>query len=318
MAKNSAKQEFQFAHIETYARRPAARAKGPDKHSVADILGEASRTPGHCPHVAQPAEPEVVEGIHPTELLARHDALVESRRIAGKRNKLDVHTLAASVYTWPEMVEYTDHDRFWRFVHDTLEFHRRHVGPIDSALIHWDETYPHLHIYTSSMDARGLSPGWRAKREVLDAGGKAKAANAAYIKAMEGWQDLFYAEVGQLNGLDRFGPKLQRLTRSQYRAAKFERLEAGDRADFGTQPLPVAECICLFDGFDDRRRRQYGRVQVNRLQHGNTLVDSCFGPIGIDAFKDLLMSIEIMRSDCFSLFQESQQYCFFGDIGFAQ
>ncbi|MNF98651.1 hypothetical protein D3C84_815200 [compost metagenome] len=99
------------------------------------------------------------------------------------------------------------------------------------------------------------------------------------------------------------------------------RLEAGDGADFRTQPLPVAECICLFDfcgGFDDRRRRQYGRVRMNRLQHGNTLVDGSIGPIGINAFKDLLMGIEIMRSDRFGLFQKSQQYRLFGDIGFAQ
>ena len=227
MAK--AEPEFQFAHVETYARKPAARAKDGEKHSVKDILGEAMRVPENSPHVAAPREPELVEGMHPAELLARHDELVASRRIAGKRNKVDVHTLAAAVYSWPELVEYTDRERFWQFVLDVLEFHRKHIGPIDSAIVHWDETYPHLHIYTSSMDARGLTPGWRAKREVLDAGGKAKDANAAYKEAMRGWQDAFYLEVGQLNGLDRLGPKRQRLTRREHRDGKLERQAAGDR-----------------------------------------------------------------------------------------
>jgi len=79
------------------------------------------------------------------------------------------------------------------------------------------------------MDARRLSPGWRAKREVLEAGGDAKAAGRAYRDAMRNWQDLFYAEVGQINGLDRYGPRRQRLTRAQFRAAKAERVAAADR-----------------------------------------------------------------------------------------
>ncbi len=231
MAQKPAKQEFQFAHLETYARRPAVRAKGDQKHSVADILSEASRTSGHCPHVPNPGEPEVVVGLHPTELLAQLDALVKQRKVAGrKRNRLDVHVLAAAVYSWPEVVEYVDRQRFDQFVLDTLEWHRRHVGPIDSAVIHRDETYPHLHIYTVSADARGLSPGYRARREAEAAGKSAGHQKAAYCMAMEKeWQDVFYAEVGAPNGLDRFGPKRQRLTRAEFRAAKLARLEAGDR-----------------------------------------------------------------------------------------
>lgn len=256
MAQKPAKQEFQFAHIETYARRPAMRAKGDQKHSVADILGEASRTPGYCPHVAQPGEPEVVAGLHPTELLARHDALVESRRIAGKRNKQDVHTLAAAVYSWPELVEYTDRQRFYQFVRDVLEFHRKHVGPIDSAIVHWDETYPHLHIYTSDMDARRLSPGWRVKREVLEAGGDAKAAGLAYRHAMRNWQNLFYAEVGQINALDRYGPRRQRLTRAQFRAAKAERLAAADRLRAARDRAAEAEQVA------EQARERASRAQM--------------------------------------------------------
>lgn len=223
-----AKSEFQFAHLETYARRPAPGKDGA-KRSCAEILGEAARVPDNCPHVAEPGEPEVVAGLHPSELLAGLDDLVKSRRITGKRNKQDVHVLAAAVYSWPEVVDYADRERLRRFVQDVLEWHRKHVGPVDSAVLHWDETYPHLHVYTVDMDARRLSPGWREKRAVLDAGGKAKDANAAYKAAMTGWQDQFYAEVGQLNGLDRFGPQRQRLTRREHRAAKLERLEAGDR-----------------------------------------------------------------------------------------
>ncbi len=254
MAK--ARQEFQFAHLETYARRPAARAKGPDKHSVADILGEASRTPGHCPHVPNPGEPEVVAGVHPTELLARHDELVASRRIAGKRNKQDVHTLAAAVYSWPEVVEYTDRERFARFVADVLAFHRKHVGPVDSAVVHWDETYPHLHVYTSDMDARRLSPGWRARREAEAAGLRGRSVSEAYKAAMTGWQDSFYAEVGQLSGLDRYGPRRQRLTRREHRDGKLERLAAGDRLRAARDRAAEAEQVA------EQARERASRAQM--------------------------------------------------------
>lgn len=256
MAQKPAKQEFQFAHIETYARKPAVREKGDQKHSVADILNEAMRLPDNCPHVPNPGEPEVVEGMHPAELLARHDQLVESRRIKGKRNKQDVHTLAAAVYSWPELVEYTDRERFARFVQDVLAFHRKHVGPVDSAALHWDETYPHLHVYTSDMDARRLSPGWRAKREVLEAGGDAKAAGRAYRDAMRNWQDLFYAEVGQINALDRYGPRRQRLTRAQFRAAKAERLAAADRLRAARDRAAEAEQVA------EQARERASRAQM--------------------------------------------------------
>lgn len=256
MAKHSAKQEFQFAHLETYARRPAARAKGDQKHSVADILGEASRTPGHCPHVPNPGEPEVVAGVHPTELLARHDELVASRRIAGKRNKQDVHTLAAAVYSWPEVVEYTDRERFARFVADVLAFHRKHVGPVDSAVVHWDETYPHLHVYTSDMDARRLSPGWRARREAEAAGLRGRSVSEAYKAAMTGWQDSFYAEVGQLSGLDRYGPRRQRLTRREHRDGKLERLAAGDRLRAARDRAAEAEQVA------EQARERASRAQM--------------------------------------------------------
>ncbi len=243
MAQKVEKREFQFAHIETYARVPAKRSKGDQKHSCAQILGEAARTPGHCPHVSEPGQPEVVVGLHPTELLAQLDDLVKQRKVEGrKRNKLDVHVLAAAVYSWPEVVEYTDRERFARFVQDVLAFHRKHVGPIDSALIHWDETYPHLHVYTVSADARSLSPGYRARRVAEAAGQGSGHQKAAYCMAMEKeWQDPFYAEVGAPNGLDRYGPKRQRLTRAEFRKAKMGRLEAGDRLRAVREQVQAAE-----------------------------------------------------------------------------
>lgn len=243
MAQKPAKQEFQFAHIETYARVPAERQKGDRKRSCAEILGEAARTPGHCPHVANPGEPEVVAGLHPTELLAQLDDLVKQRKVEGrKRNRKDVHVLAACVYSWPEVIEYVDRERFGRFVQDVLDYHRRHVGPIDSALIHWDETYPHLHVYTVSADARSLSPGHRARRVAEAAGQASGHQKAAYCMAMEKeWQDVFYAEVGAPNGLDRYGPKRQRLTRAEFREAKMGRLEAGDRLRAVREQVQAAE-----------------------------------------------------------------------------
>jgi hypothetical protein len=220
---------FQFGHLNTYARKPKP-GQSDSARSVREILGEAARMAENCPHVTNPKPPVHIAGMTPDMLAERLDMLLAERAIEGKRKpRGDVHVLAAGVYSWPEHVDYYDQSRLDGWIADQLAWHRQHIGPVDCAVLHLDEAFPHVHVYTADPDARRLVPGWQAKRQALAAGAPAKEANKAYREAMIGWQDVLYEGVGQYHGLDRLGPKRQRLRRPEFRAAKQARFDAGDR-----------------------------------------------------------------------------------------
>lgn len=78
-----------------------------------------------------------------------------------------------------------ENDKFFR---DCLQFHENHFGHIISAVIHYDETTPHLHIISVP-----LTPDNRlSARDVI--GNKAKMSKT---------QDSFFEQVGRSYGLER-------------------------------------------------------------------------------------------------------------------
>lgn len=78
-----------------------------------------------------------------------------------------------------------ENDKFFR---DCLQFHENHFGHIISAVIHYDETTPHLHVISVP-----LTPDNRlSARDVI--GNKAKMSKT---------QDSFFEQVGRSYGLER-------------------------------------------------------------------------------------------------------------------
>ena len=78
-----------------------------------------------------------------------------------------------------------ENDTFFR---DCLKFHERHFGHIISAVIHYDETTPHLHIISVPL----TQDGRLSARDVI--GNKAKMSKT---------QDSFFEQVGKGYGLER-------------------------------------------------------------------------------------------------------------------
>lgn len=78
-----------------------------------------------------------------------------------------------------------ENDKFFR---DCLKFHERHFGHIISAVIHYDETTPHLHIVSVPL----TKDGRLSARDVI--GNKAKMSKT---------QDQFFEQVGRDYGLER-------------------------------------------------------------------------------------------------------------------
>lgn len=229
--------ENQFGHVDTFARNPKAGKKGTKAKSVNEILGEAMRLPENCPHVPNPQPPVHVAGMTPEELSLNIDKLLDERKIEGKKKpRGDIHVLAGGVYSWPESVNDFDKVRFELWMKEQIEWHRENVGEVDCAVVHFDESYPHLHIYTVDPDARRLVPGHVAKREaehLAAESGKSnkdicKLGNAAYKAAMTDWQDDLWQGVGKYHGLDRIGPRLQRIPPKDYAQEKKARFAASD------------------------------------------------------------------------------------------
>lgn len=79
----------------------------------------------------------------------------------------------------------TENDKFFR---DCLKFHESHFGHIISAVVHYDETTPHLHIISVPL----TKDGRLSARDVI--GNKAKMSKT---------QDQFFEQVGRGYGLER-------------------------------------------------------------------------------------------------------------------
>ena len=75
-----------------------------------------------------------------------------------------------------------------KFFQDCLKFHNEHFGHIISAVIHYDETTPHLHIISVPL----TQDGRLSARDVI--GNKAKMSKT---------QDAFFEQVGRGYGLER-------------------------------------------------------------------------------------------------------------------
>ena len=75
-----------------------------------------------------------------------------------------------------------------KFFQDCLKFHNEHFGHIISAVVHYDETTPHLHVISVPL----TKDGRLSARDVI--GNKAKMSKT---------QDQFFEQVGKSYGLER-------------------------------------------------------------------------------------------------------------------
>jgi len=224
----------QFAHVQTHSRKISANHKGKNAAwTASDIASEARRDAEHSKHVEDPKAPIPLVG-DLTTLEEQLDQYLKENKITTKNGtereaRSDAHVMISNVYSWPEHVDYFDKKRFDAFAKDVIEFHRKEFGECHAAVTHLDEEFPHIHAYTYDKAAKDLHPGEIAKKQAYADGKTSKEANQAYREAMSDFQERFYQEVGKRHGLDRVGPKRQRLTRKQWREQKEARLANADR-----------------------------------------------------------------------------------------
>ena len=110
-------------------------------------------------------------------------------KAAGAKTRANSVLALDTLYTAsPEFFQGKTNEENDKFFRDCLKFHESHFGHIISAVIHYDETTPHLHVVSVPL----TKDGRLSARDVI--GNKAKMSKT---------QDAFFEQVGRGYGLER-------------------------------------------------------------------------------------------------------------------
>lgn len=108
---------------------------------------------------------------------------------AGAKTRANSVLALDTLYTAsPEFFQGKTNEENDRFFRDCLKFHENHFGHIISAVVHYDETTPHLHVISVPL----TKDGRLSARDVI--GNKSKMSKT---------QDSFFEQVGRGYGLAR-------------------------------------------------------------------------------------------------------------------
>ncbi|BCM24350.1 plasmid recombination protein [Methyloradius palustris] len=243
MAKKE--QKSQFMHLELYSRTGAIiQSSKARKTSTVGVINEAIRTNGFTSHIMadgySPAPPTYLYSQnnlslddHYKEILAQ----VENEKDSlGRKIKSDKNILLAGVVSYPKPRlannwDSDDKQNYIMFKDQSIEFMKNKWGDnLLCVLEHTDEEYPHLHFYVVNKNRIASTPEMHPGfAENIRLEKEAKAENRPVIKkeqvsaykiAMRKFQDDFFNTVSIYCGFDRLGPKVQRLTRTEWKIRK--------------------------------------------------------------------------------------------------
>jgi len=221
---------FQFIHVEGYGRSAGAGKKG--GRSIGDVVNEAVREEGHCPHVENPQPPKILHGVSPVEAGRIASGRADQAKDAtGRKMRKDGLCLLAGVVSFPHSVKECQEDRqkmaaYRAWEKDATRFLQKTYGDdLASVVRHADEEFPHLHFYvTPKADQDGrlsletVHPGRRAASEAKAEGKLKGEQNTAYREAMREFQNRYFHAVGIRHGQARLGPGRRRLSREAWKA----------------------------------------------------------------------------------------------------
>ena len=205
---------FQFIRAEVYARRASTNEKSKSQFNASDVIGEALRDEGHCPHVEKPEAPRYLLGSETSTraILERvKENAAKYRDKMGRKMRADAPVLLAGVASFPRDVEQKDPELYKKWESLTVEYLQKKYGDnLRAVVMHNDEEHPHLHFYAYSdteVNAKMLHDGY-----------KNGSSPKAYKKGCEDFQNEYFEQVASRCGLARTGPKRRRLSRAEWHA----------------------------------------------------------------------------------------------------
>lgn len=226
---------YQFIHAETYSRK-----KTDKKFSVKEILEEAKRIDGACPHVENPKAPNLVYGLSLDDLESLHDEKCSSMKMTNNKGqsrsiRKDQQTLGTVILSYPNKQEGQDEQQYskdyekWKTL--SIDWLKEKYGSeLKTVIEHTDESHPHLHAYLIPDDLKAdkYNIGRRAKTDFLKSDESKKLepkeankiGDRKYKEEWRKWQDDYFEKVGVQTGLSRIGPGGRRLSRPQWQQEK--------------------------------------------------------------------------------------------------
>ena len=254
----------QFFRIEGYARSASTRGTPTSKTksgkivqrehtksglNIQEVVDEAIRELGSCPHVKNPEIPTFLVGDINTmkTLPSRIDDMCTKYDAQSGKSKLrkDHQILLTGIASYPKLIPQfkpededdirlpeLDEDFQIRKTQYLLDYDEWKTKNLDFAtskygddlvcvLEHLDEENPHLHFYMLSNkinpSVRNIHDGYIAE----DLAGCNKLTsktdrNIIHQTALKKLQDDYYSKVGQICAMTRTGPKLKRLSRAAH------------------------------------------------------------------------------------------------------
>jgi hypothetical protein len=254
----------QFLRIETYALRPSG-----GRWSVRQVLAEAYRLPGDCPHIAAP-DARVLEGPEtPGPILGACEAVMDrARDAAGRRARGSTPVLLSAVASYPDALAGADEEargRMARWRDRVIKTWREWWGSQLVAIVeHLDEARYHLHglvvapLRAGRVAMGEIFPAVAARQTARETGQTKRMQDRAYKTGLRALQDAFHAAVSAFEGHARVGPRRQRLTRQEWRARRAEEGRLAVRArdlDERERALREMDAYAALAAAESARRR---------------------------------------------------------------
>ena len=225
---------YQFIHIEDYSKVISKKRGNGGKgkyneetkgRSVRDIIAEAKREEGNCPHVENPKPPLLLYGKNLDEVEKLAYEYHENTKLTdknGKEKKLrsDANILLAGVVS----LNRENEDIWGEYKNDAIAFLSNKYGKkLVSVIEHTDEANPHFHFYVIQEPGKRFDLIHDGKKALFENRDKKKHdQNIAYLNAMRKVQEDFFRVVSSNYGLSKDGPKRKRTSRKDYFKQKRE------------------------------------------------------------------------------------------------
>ncbi|EAZ3107825.1 hypothetical protein I9G00_004600 [Salmonella enterica] len=225
---------YQFIHVEDYSKVIAKKRGNGGKgkyneetkgRSVRDIIAEAKREEGNCPHVENPKPPLLLYGKNLDEVEKLAYEYHENTKLTdknGKEKKLrsDANILLAGVVS----LNRENEDIWDEYKNDAIAFLSNKYGKkLVSVIEHTDEANPHFHFYVIQDPGKRFDLIHDGKKALFENRDKKKHdQNIAYLNAMRKVQEDFFRVVSSNYGLSKDGPKRKRTSRKDYFKQKRE------------------------------------------------------------------------------------------------
>ncbi|HAX5246876.1 TPA: hypothetical protein JZG21_004419 [Escherichia coli] len=225
---------YQFIHIEDYSKVISKKRGNGGKgkyneetkgRSVRDIIAEAKREEGNCPHVENPKPPLLLYGKNLDEVEKLAYEYHENTKLTdknGKEKKLrsDANILLAGVVS----LNRENEDIWDEYKNDAIAFLSNKYGKkLVSVIEHTDEANPHFHFYVIQEPGKRFDLIHDGKKALFENRDKKKHdQNIAYLNAMRKVQEDFFRVVSSNYGLSKDGPKRKRTSRKDYFKQKRE------------------------------------------------------------------------------------------------